>query len=460
MPTTTYMSLVLPTEDGSSGVWDTLLNAAATLVDSHDHSSGKGVTVKTAGISINADLPYGGFAATGVKAVDFNAIAAATMSGYAGALFMSSADNELYWRTSGGVNVKVTSGTSLNSALLGGFTGDYGSGDEEAEFTSGTGIYDFRVNDTTRAYLDASDIRLFEATSGITNAVKLKSPASLAASYTLTMPAALPGSTAIAQISSAGVITASNTVANAVSLSSTLGVSGATTLAALSCTTLAASSSATVGTTLGVTGATTLSSTLGVTGAATLSSTLGVTGAVTLSSTLGVTGLITATAGLTAAANQHVTVSGTGRFKHGTMTMIFPAFDGKPVSPDADNVDYGTAFAYNNTASTLDVVFSGAAPIYFRIPVRFPVGTRIRDVAVDFAGAGTNTKGFALRRRSATGTSTGIVTGTSTANTTVSLLALGDANYTVLSTETYWLQFDSADAGDVLKYFTVTYDYP
>lgn len=72
--------------------------------------------------------------------------------------------------------------------------------------------------------------------------------------------------------------------------------------------TLEASGNATVGGTLGVTGATTLASSA-------------VTGNETVGGTLGVTGLITATAGVTAAANQHVTVSGTGKFKHGTKTV-------------------------------------------------------------------------------------------------------------------------------------------
>lgn len=234
MPTT-YMGLTLPTEDASDGLWDTILNDALELVDAHDHSSGKGVTVKTAGLEINADLPFGGFAATGVKALDLNAVAAATVASHTTALFVSSADNELYWRTSGGVNVKLTSGTSLNSALLGGFTGDYGQGDEEAEFTSGTGIFDFRVDDNTRAYIDCSDIRLFEATSGISNAVKLKSPAALASSYTLTLPAANPsGATKLLKVSTAGAAayTGSATHDGDLTQTGTLGVSGLVTATA------------------------------------------------------------------------------------------------------------------------------------------------------------------------------------------------------------------------------------
>jgi hypothetical protein len=46
-----------------------------------------------------------------------------------------------------------------------------------------------------------------------------------------------------------------------------------------------------------------------------------VTGNETVGGTLDVTGLITASAGATAAANQHVTVSGAGKFKHGTTTV-------------------------------------------------------------------------------------------------------------------------------------------
>ncbi len=48
-------------------------------------------------------------------------------------------------------------------------------------------------------------------------------------------------------------------------------------------------------------------------------------GALAVNSTITAVGLITAKAGLTADANQHVTVSGTGRFKHGTQTKVISA---------------------------------------------------------------------------------------------------------------------------------------
>src|SRR5688572_17479083 len=116
---TTHMLLIQPSENGDSGVWDTLLTTLFLLVDAHDHSTGKGVTVKTAGISINADLSYSSsgsfFAAKDVKAVDFQPSTAASMSSYAGALFVNSSDsNNLYFRTQSGTNVRITNGTSLD----------------------------------------------------------------------------------------------------------------------------------------------------------------------------------------------------------------------------------------------------------------------------------------------------------------------------------------------------------
>lgn len=269
MPTTTNMGMVLPTEDASSDLWDTLLNAALTdKLDAHDHTTGKGLRVPTAGLNINADLSFGGFAATALKAMDLSPVAAATVSALTTALFVSSADNELYWRTSGGVNVKVTAGSSLNSSLLGGFTGDYGAGAEEAEFTSATGIYDFRVAATERGFIDCSDIRLFEKTAGITNAVKLKSPAALAASYTVTFPTAVPASTSLVMMSSAGVLSTS--------LTPTL-------------TTVTTTGAASVGTSLAV------GTTLGVTGLVTATAGITANGPVTVATTALITGVITPT---------------------------------------------------------------------------------------------------------------------------------------------------------------------
>lgn len=210
MPTTTpQMGLTKPTPGSDAGVWGTQINATIDKLDVHDHAAGSGVKIPISGLNINADLPMAGFAITGLKALTFSGIASG--AGYNGGLFRRSSDNELCWRTTGGVDVQITSGNSLNAALLGGFTGDYGTGGSTANFNSGTAIYNFLAAATTRAKIDCSDIRLFQGSAAIANAVKIRSPNALAASYDWVFPAALPGAQSLLQISAAGQVLADNT---------------------------------------------------------------------------------------------------------------------------------------------------------------------------------------------------------------------------------------------------------
>jgi hypothetical protein len=163
---------------------------------------------------------------------------------------------------------------------------------------------------------------------------------------------AVAGATALSSsLSVAGTLT--QTGGGATALSGTLGVTGNTT----------------VGGTLGVTGNTTVGGTLGVTGNTTVGGTLGVTGNTTVSGTLSVTGLITATAGLTAAANQHVTVSGNGLFKHGLVTLRLPALNGLPLnSSDTWTQDAGGV--------------KGTPLFSWTIPITLPDGKRILNLRV------------------------------------------------------------------------------
>lgn len=204
---TPNMGLTKPDPDASVGTWDTELNASLDVADAHDHTTGNGVRVPVAGINVNADLSFAGFGATALKVADLAAVLASTVTGYPTALFCNSADNELYWRTSGGVNVQLTSGTSLNAALLGGFTGDYGTGGSAANFNSGTSIYNFLRAANNRAFIDSSDIRLFQGGVGVATSVKIRSPNALAASYDWIFPATLPAQADALSISPTGQVT-------------------------------------------------------------------------------------------------------------------------------------------------------------------------------------------------------------------------------------------------------------
>lgn len=102
--------------------------------------------------------------------------------------------------------------------------------------------------------------------------------------------------------------------------------------------------------------------------------TLSATGAASLGSTLGVTGLVTATAGLTAAANQHVTVSGTGQFKHGLRTRYVGGGSGYG---SGVNVDADGNLLMNNAA---DIAF-------YDVPLE--VGKRLVGISVRLTDSAT-----------------------------------------------------------------------
>lgn len=222
MPTDPYMTeLVYPTEDSDEDIWDTILNTTVfPVLGAHDHTPGKGVKVPMAGLNVNADLAFAGYSITGMKALAFTPVAAASIAGYSSGLFANSDDaNNLYFRNSSGVNVKIVDGSTLNVSIIGGIGGDYSSVSALLDYDDATDTYRFRQETATMvrqyAKIKSADLVLAEyiAAGGATvptNFVTLKSPSALAASYSVTWPAAVPGSTVAVQMSSTGALTASN----------------------------------------------------------------------------------------------------------------------------------------------------------------------------------------------------------------------------------------------------------
>lgn len=224
MPTTPNMGLTLPTEDGSAGTWDTILNAALGAtgggIDGHDHTTGKGVRIPSAALNINADVAWGGYSITGIQAVDFAEVAASSVALLSSALFVSSTDHNLYFRNSLGVNVKIIDGSTLNVSIVGGIGGDYSSVGALLDYDDATDTYRFRQEAVTgvRQYakLASGDLALYQyaaasAAAVPVNGVTLKSPNALAAPYSVTFPAAVPAAATVLMMSAAGVLTAPQT---------------------------------------------------------------------------------------------------------------------------------------------------------------------------------------------------------------------------------------------------------
>lgn len=108
-----FMNLQLPTPTVTLGpAWANELNLALEKIEEHDHSDGKGTRVKTAGLDINADLNFNSFAAFGLKSLRL-AEQLTTLTGSANAQSLFSFGGDLYYTSSGGTAVQLTSGGSI-----------------------------------------------------------------------------------------------------------------------------------------------------------------------------------------------------------------------------------------------------------------------------------------------------------------------------------------------------------
>lgn len=197
------MGLILPTDHGSVDQWDVILDAIFTTIDSHDHTTGKGAKIKMSAVTIDGDVSWSASgvsrAITDLRAIDLAPVAASTVSSLAGAFFLNASDNnELYFRTQTGTNIKITSGNSLNVfQFAGGIGGDYSAVGALLSYDDASRAYWLQQEGSPRpwAKLRTGDIQLLQAAPSITQAVTLRSPTALASGYIFTFPAALPPTT-------------------------------------------------------------------------------------------------------------------------------------------------------------------------------------------------------------------------------------------------------------------------
>lgn len=113
---TTFMNLTLPTVTVTLGpTWASELNAAIESIDSHDHTSGKGVKIPTAGININADLDFNENAALNLEFASFEQ-RTSSPSGSTFAAATSVYNGDLYYTNASGVAVQITDGATIVSS--------------------------------------------------------------------------------------------------------------------------------------------------------------------------------------------------------------------------------------------------------------------------------------------------------------------------------------------------------
>jgi len=113
MAITTNMALDLPVVSVTLGPeWASKLNTALTSIDSHDHSTGKGVKITPSGLNINADLTVASNHITNINSARYiNNVATLGTGSDIRSTYVVNGD--LYYNNAAGTPVQITNGTSV-----------------------------------------------------------------------------------------------------------------------------------------------------------------------------------------------------------------------------------------------------------------------------------------------------------------------------------------------------------
>ncbi len=197
------MGLLLPIPTVTPGpTYASENNDAFFGVDSHDHTSGKGVPIPSAGLNINADLTFNAFNAISLRATRFQSQSAPlTTPSDINQLYV--VNGNLFYNNQLGQSIQLTIGAALDATTIGGIGGDYGTSTALEFYTTSTRTFTFWSNTNVPANLDAASVTIREIAVS-PNGITLSSPSALAANYTITLPTGLPASTSALVVSPTG----------------------------------------------------------------------------------------------------------------------------------------------------------------------------------------------------------------------------------------------------------------
>ncbi|TXH18366.1 MAG: hypothetical protein E6R03_02325 [Hyphomicrobiaceae bacterium] len=200
------LSLPVAGPQGRAGPdWANDLIKAYLSIDSHDHSTGRGVKITPAGLNINSDLSISQRNLIDLRSSRFFSNTDA-INGSSDLNCVYVKNGDLYFNNGSGTSIQLTSAGAINVSSLGAITGDYSSSSANLSYSDTTKVFSFTQSSGITAKLACADVSIYEAVSS-GNAVTFKVPTGLASSYSITLGSALPSATRLVRISSAGVWT-------------------------------------------------------------------------------------------------------------------------------------------------------------------------------------------------------------------------------------------------------------
>jgi hypothetical protein len=176
------MNLTLPTVSQTTGPsWASQINTAFSTIDSHNHASGNGVSIPSAGLNINADVGFGTHSAVGLGSTQYVNQLAPTA-----ACAIYAFGGELYYNNASAVPIQITSSGSV--------VGPPGQWTNLAPpaiagYNVGTGTFSFQSDALTFGTLQGASLKLQANTSS--QPIMLTASAATA-SYVLTLPVVAP----------------------------------------------------------------------------------------------------------------------------------------------------------------------------------------------------------------------------------------------------------------------------
>lgn len=212
MADTPYMSLELPVPTVTIGPdYAEQNNAAFTLVDSHTHVPGQGLPVPSAGLNIDADLPFNSLNATLLRSSRFVS-QASPLAEVTDLACLYTVDGELYYNDVLGNQVRITVSGAVDSSGSGSISG-MGATTAAATYAAINSTFSFTSDTNTPAKLNVGPITVGRnAANPFT--VTISPSASQASNYNLTLPIALPAATSLMVCDSSGQLSAPYTFDN------------------------------------------------------------------------------------------------------------------------------------------------------------------------------------------------------------------------------------------------------
>jgi len=195
MSLTDEMDLEIQTPLTTPGpTWATKINNNFTIIDGHNHTSGKGASLSQAAVVISGNYEFNSYRIVDAGGIQFtNLSAAPSTSADANGVFAVNGD--LYWVNASGVPVQITSGTGINIASVGTIGGDYGQVGVTASavYSNTTKTFSWTQSSGVAAKMATGSVIVYHESAGVqgvTIAAK-----STTAQYTLSFPTVAPNTT-------------------------------------------------------------------------------------------------------------------------------------------------------------------------------------------------------------------------------------------------------------------------